>query len=206
MASSPDRSEVAARTRRGSFVDKAWFWVPILPMVALDLWSKAAAFGYLEGRFPLHPGGARRVNEFDFLPDPLGFALVDWRNTGTIWGLGRDFTTALIVLRAAALLLLLWLAWRTPAWRRLQLLVLGLIFAGAVGNLYDNLFMQGSGVRDFLLFYYTDGSGQEHHFPAFNVADSCISVGAITLALLMWRQPESDSRSAAPAATTGQEP
>ena len=199
-------SEEGAGRRRGSFVDKVWFWAPIVPMIALDLWSKAAAFGYLEGRQPLHPGGARRVNEFDFLPDPFGFALVDWRNTGTIWGLGRDFTLPLIVLRAAALLLLLWLAWRTPAWRRLQLLVLGLIFAGAVGNLYDNLFMPGSGVRDFLLFYYRDAGGQEHHFPAFNVADACISVGAISLALLLWRQPDAKADTAPETAQDGQEP
>jgi signal peptidase II len=138
----------------------------------------------------LHPDGARRTGDFDFLPEPLGFALVDWRNTGTIWGLGRDFTVALMVLRTAALFLLIWLAWRTPAHRKLQLLVLGLIFAGAVGNLYDNFFMAGSGVRDFLLFFYTDSEGVEHHFPAFNVADSCISVGAIALALLLWRKPD----------------
>ena len=60
------------------------------------------------------------------------------------------------------------------------------IMAGAIGNLYDNFTQESHGVRDFLRF---QGSffGQSWEFPAFNVADSCICVGAITLAILMWR-------------------
>ena len=42
------------------------------------------------------------------------------------------------------------------------------------------------GVRDFLEFYARIGDGT-YVFPAFNVADSCITVGAITLAVLLWR-------------------
>lgn len=48
-----------------------------------------------------------------------------------------------------------------------------LIIAGAVGNLIDRF---GLGyVVDFLLFYWKD---ERNHFPAFNVADSCISIAA----------------------------
>lgn len=48
-----------------------------------------------------------------------------------------------------------------------------LILAGAIGNLIDR-FSLGY-VVDFLLFYWKDES---NHFPAFNVADSCITVAA----------------------------
>ena len=53
---------------------------------------------------------------------------------------------------------------------------LGLILAGTVGNLYDRVTL--GKVIDFLLFHY-----QGHAFPAFNVADSAITVGAGLLIL-----------------------
>jgi signal peptidase II len=52
-------------------------------------------------------------------------------------------------------------------------LAYALILAGATGNLIDR-FSLGY-VVDFLLFYWKD---EAHHFPAFNVADSCITVAA----------------------------
>lgn len=55
-------------------------------------------------------------------------------------------------------------------------LAYALILAGAIGNLIDR-FSLGY-VVDFLLFYWKE---EEHHFPAFNVADSCITVAAVLL-------------------------
>lgn len=52
-------------------------------------------------------------------------------------------------------------------------LAYALIIAGAIGNLIDR-FSLGY-VVDFLMFYWKD---EANHFPAFNVADSCISVAA----------------------------
>ena len=52
-------------------------------------------------------------------------------------------------------------------------LAYALIIAGAVGNLIDR-FSLGY-VVDFLLFYWKD---EANHFPAFNVADSCITIAA----------------------------
>jgi signal peptidase II len=46
-----------------------------------------------------------------------------------------------------------------------------LVLAGAVGNLYDRVFYRY--VVDFLYL---------HHWPVFNVADSCITIGALLLA------------------------
>lgn len=53
---------------------------------------------------------------------------------------------------------------------------LGLIAGGALGNVLDRL--QHGAVVDFLHVYYNDW-----HFPAFNVADSCITVGVALLLL-----------------------
>lgn len=52
-------------------------------------------------------------------------------------------------------------------------LAYALIIAGAIGNLIDR-FLLGY-VVDFLMFYWKD---ETHHFPAFNIADSCITVAA----------------------------
>lgn len=52
-------------------------------------------------------------------------------------------------------------------------LAYALIISGAVGNLIDRFSM--GYVVDFLMFYWKDES---NHFPAFNIADSCITVAA----------------------------
>lgn len=60
---------------------------------------------------------------------------------------------------------------------------LAMVLGGALGNLYDRI-LRGS-VTDFLLFFWRDWQ-----FPAFNVADSAISVGAVLLLIDLWRQKE----------------
>jgi signal peptidase II len=62
-------------------------------------------------------------------------------------------------------------------------LAYALILAGAIGNLIDR-FSLGY-VVDFLLFYWKDES---NHFPAFNVADSCITVAAGLLIIDFFQQ------------------
>ena len=66
-----------------------------------------------------------------------------------------------------------WLA-RQPTDRWFESLALALILGGALGNLYDRVTL--GYVVDFLDFHWSG-----HHFPAFNVADSGISVGAVML-------------------------
>ena len=51
-----------------------------------------------------------------------------------------------------------------------------LILGGAAGNLVDRLFL--GKVTDFLDFYIAN-----HHWPVFNIADSCISIGVTVIAL-----------------------
>lgn len=58
---------------------------------------------------------------------------------------------------------------------------LGLVFGGAWGNLIDRVRM--GGVTDFI-----DVHVSYHHWPAFNVADSAVTIGALLLVLQIVRQ------------------
>ncbi|CAM4180441.1 signal peptidase II [Kerstersia similis] len=87
-------------------------------------------------------------------------------------GWQRWFFTALGFAASALILFLL----RRHANQRRFSLALVLILGGALGNVIDRL--QHGHVVDFLLFYWNNA-----YFPAFNVADICITVGAI---LMLW--------------------
>ena len=67
---------------------------------------------------------------------------------------------------------------------------LSLILSGAVGNLIDR-------VRFGEVVYFIDVYIGSYHWPAFNVADSAISVGAVILLLEMFRgtKRQNDSNS-----------
>src|SRR5262249_39846060 len=73
----------------------------------------------------------------------------------------------------AAVGISLWALLKRPTDRWLCV-ALGLILGGTVGNLFDRIVF--GGVRDFLYFYWFE-------FPVFNVADSCLVVGASLLFL-----------------------
>ncbi len=188
-ASSDGAAAVAAGPVKG-FGGKPWFWWPWPVLVVLDLWSKAVVFGFLAQRYPQVVEAGRNHLVFD--TSLLRFELVAWGNTGTIWGLFQDGTVVLMVVRCLAVIGLLWFVRGTARTARLQQFVLSLVLAGAVGNLYDNFLRADRSVRDFLRF-----SGQwpvAWDFPAFNVADSCITVGAIGLFLLLWGEDRAAAR------------
>jgi signal peptidase II len=172
---------------------KLWFWLPWPGLVVADLISKHQVFGFLAEQFPGRAEDARPPHVV-FDTDVLRFDLVSWGNTGTIWGLFQNGTLVLMVLRCLALVGLLWFVRTTSRKARVTLVVLSLVFAGAVGNLYDNFTRADRSVRDFLHF-----SGKwplAWDFPAFNVADSCITVGAIALFVLLWRDDRGPKKKA----------
>ena len=81
----------------------------------------------------------------------------------------------------AAAVVIIVLLHRTPRSDRLNGVGLSLVLGGAVGNLIDRLWL--GHVIDFFDVYY-----RAWHFPAFNIADSAISVGAALLVLGIKRQ------------------
>lgn len=92
-------------------------------------------------------------------------------------GWQRYFFTAVSVI---ASLFILWMLKRNPT-QRLFCLALALILGGAVGNLIDRIAY--GHVIDFLDFHVGGW-----HWPAFNVADSAITVGAILFVLDEFRR------------------
>ena len=127
-------------------------------------------------------------NEFERLNVIPGlFDLTLWFNPGAAFsflanagGWQRWFFTALGVV--AAVFIVFWL--RQSGNQRLFSFGLAMILGGAIGNVIDRLIHEK--VVDFLLFYI-----HPHYFPAFNLADSAITLGAICLILdeiLRWRR------------------
>lgn len=102
------------------------------------------------------------------IPDCL--SLVHWRNTGAAWGLFNGHPIPLAILSVAVLGALFLFAERLAEGSRVRAAALGLILGGILGNLIDRLFR--GAVVDFVLCYY-----QSFQWPAFNVADSAITVG-----------------------------
>ena len=78
-----------------------------------------------------------------------------------------------LVALAITATLVIWLTRTNKPW---VAVALGLIIGGAIGNVIDRLTREG--VVDFLDFHWG-----EHHWPAFNVADTGITMGAAALIL-----------------------
>ena len=87
---------------------------------------------------------------------------------------------------AISIMIVLWLK-QSPKASLLQKLGLALVLGGALGNLVDRL--RFGYVVDFLDFYL-----DYWHFPAFNVADSAITCGAILLIFTLWGKDENSTR------------
>ncbi|HVX22913.1 MAG TPA: signal peptidase II [Acidimicrobiales bacterium] len=127
-------------------------------VVAADQVTKAVAVAHLHR--PVHVVG------------PFGLDL--GYNTGSAFSL---FTADAAVLTAVAVLLvavLCWLAWRAP--NAPVAVAVGLVLGGALGNLCDRA-ARGR-VVDFVTLT---------HWPTFNVADACITVGIVLLVVFYWR-------------------
>ena len=158
---------------RPTLARSGWRW---LPLTLLLIFADQATKAWIEARFELYqsmpvlpvlditrlhnPGAA-----FSFLADAGG-----WQ---------RWFFTALAFVVSAAIVF--WLRRIDAAQQRALAVGLALIVAGAVGNVIDRL--QHGFVIDFVHVHW----GQAY-FPAFNLADSAISIGAALLLLDAWHE------------------
>ncbi len=118
---------------------------------------------------------------------PDFFSLVNITNTGAAFGSFSGNNTFFIVVSIVALLVVtaLLVRRRQPdAWRDLSL---ALLLAGILGNLTDRL-LYGH-VIDFLLFNLH--IRYANPWPAFNVADSCISIAVVLFIIHSFRKSKS---------------
>lgn len=150
-----------------------WVWVP-LGVVAGDQLTKYAVEKYTPEEF------SRAV-----IPGLVN--LVHRHNPGVAFGILADagsrlLTAALLVFSAGAIAVLAWLLLTNRAGGNRGRVGLAMILGGAAGNAIDRL-LHGS-VIDFADFHWAG-----HHWPAFNVADSAIVIGAglVVLELLAER-------------------
>jgi signal peptidase II len=101
---------------------------------------------------------------------------------GTFSGTNNSLVFALLTAASlAALAMVVWFFLKTPATERLMKISLTLIMAGALGNQFDRL-VRGH-VIDFLDFHIGTA-----HWPFFNAADSCITIGACLMLLTLLRR------------------
>ncbi|HLG67240.1 MAG TPA: signal peptidase II [Acidimicrobiales bacterium] len=134
-------------------------------VVGVDQVTKSLALAHLHR--PVH------------LVGPLGLGL--GFNSGSAFSLFVGRASLLTAAVAAAAAVLGVMAWRSASAPRA--LAFGLVLGGALGNLSDRLFRgRGGAVVDFITLT---------HWPTFNVADVCITVGVALLVLTAARRPAS---------------
>ncbi|ANI13366.1 signal peptidase II [Pseudomonas citronellolis] len=152
-----------------------WLWITVLVLV-LDQVSKA----YFEGTLSLY-------QQIVVIPDLFSWTLA--YNTGAAFSFLADssgwqrWLFALIAIVVSAVLVI-WLKRLKPSDTWLAI-ALALVLGGALGNLYDRIVL--GHVIDFILVHWQN----RWYFPAFNLADSAITVGAIMLALDMFKTKKS---------------
>ena len=163
-----DSRSLAASTSRDGVHWTRWLWLSAA-VIALDQITKYAILA------AFRPGEEWTVTSF--------FSLVLAFNAGAAFsflatadGWQRWLFMAIAFVACA---FMLWLLKRGGS--RLFCAAIALIIGGALGNLYDRVAI--GRVVDFLLFHY-----HGWHYPAFNVADSAITVGAAALILESFRQ------------------
>lgn len=143
-----------------------WLWITLVVLV-LDQWTK----GWAEAAL-------RMYQPMEVLPF---FNLTLAYNEGAAFsflagagGWQRWFFAGIALI--ASIIILVWLVRGRDS--RMVAAALALILGGALGNLWDRLAL--GHVVDFLDFHWAG-----YHFPAFNIADSAITVGAALIILDM---------------------
>jgi signal peptidase II len=137
---------------------------------------------------------ARRLSLHDSIQIIPGFfRIIHAENPGAAFGIFADSPSQwkvgmLIGFSIIALVIVSALLWKNSHTMTSTGIGLALILGGAVGNLWDRLVSRQ--VVDFLLFYVGP-----HQWPAFNVADSAIVVGAglLVFEILLTKSPSQQS-------------
>ena len=148
------------------------FWCTTILVALLDVVTKEWARNELVPEFVSRP----------LLGDVLRLTLL--YNPGAAFGLhvGEHSRWFFMVLTIVAVVVLVQLYRGTRANDAARVLAIGLVMGGAIGNLVNRIWST-RGVVDFL-----DVGIGSHRWPAFNVADIGVSVGAALLAWSLWRE------------------
>lgn len=149
----------------------SWLWLSVL-VIALDQATKH----YFEANFSLY-------QKVEVIPNYFAWTLA--YNTGAAFSFLADHSGwqrwlfAVIAIGVSAVLVV-WMK-RLKSAETWLAVALALVLGGALGNLYDRVVL--GHVVDFILVHWQN----RWYFPAFNIADSAITIGAVMLALDMFR-------------------
>jgi len=153
-----------------------WLWIVVL-VIVFDQISKIAADNLLVYLQPV-----------DILPM---FNLTLVYNQGAAFSFlsdagGWQRWFFILLSLVVSIVLIVWLQ-KLPQKHRLQTISIALILGGAIGNLIDRSIY--GHVIDFIDVYY-----RSYHWPAFNIADSAISIGTVLLILDSFRHRHEDTQ------------
>ena len=148
------------------------FWAAALSVIVLDLITKELAVRYLSPPHIPH----------SILGDVVRFTLA--YNPGAAFSMSvGDKSRYIFGAFAIIACVILWRLYRaSPPGDKARVLALALAWGGAAGNLIDR-FRSRASVVDFI-----DIGVGSVRFWTFNVADSAVTIGAILLALVLWRE------------------
>ena len=154
----------------------------VLPVIGLDQLTKQL----IHRNFTFH-------ESIEIIPGFFNITYV--RNFGAAWGMLSDTTSSIRIpfFWAISIIAIIGISiylYFLPAKNRLSIATFSLILSGATGNFLDRvgIFHRGGYVIDFLDFYLN-----RWHWPAFNIADSAISI-AIGLLVILAISEEREKR------------
>ncbi|MBX7066303.1 MAG: signal peptidase II [Parachlamydiales bacterium] len=144
---------------------RKWMWIFFL-LLGLDIATKIAAMHWIPSlQFGSYPFGGIGIFSLGGITCSLNYVV----NSGAAWGFFGGHAGLLFALRMGIIFaLIFFVSKRFPLW---------LVVTGAIGNVID--YCLYGHVIDFIHFTFWGYS-----FPIFNVADSCITIGILSLLLL----------------------
>ncbi len=153
-------------------------WLVMVRGLVADLWSKHWAFERFE-------------TPYEVIPNALSFQLS--LNHGALWGMGKGLTPLFIGASILAVIFVSYVFVKSDRSQASFHVALGMILAGALGNLYDRIFGNGS-VRDFIKIELRIGDFEAWPW-VFNVADMLLVCGVAILMLNIWLGPRRTRKS-----------
>ncbi|RZS34843.1 signal peptidase II [Herbihabitans rhizosphaerae] len=163
--STEDTTDAVTRPKRRGLLLAA----VVLVVFALDLVTKIVAVSSLEGREPVRIlGGA------------VYLQLV--RNPGAAFSMATGMTWVLTLIAVGVVVAIVWIVpkLRSTGWA----IGLGLVLAGAMGNLVDRFFRAPGPLRGHVIDFISVFAPNGDAWPVFNVADSGIVVGGALIVLM----------------------
>ncbi|MCF6154125.1 MAG: signal peptidase II [Candidatus Brocadia sp.] len=149
----------------------ATFVIPAVFGVIVDIVSKWVVFSKLD-----------EFEKVNLIPGLIN--ILQSKNEGVVFGLFPGKNNAFVIFSIIAIAAIIYIYMKSDKSLFASNFALGLILAGAAGNLWDRIWY--GYVRDFIDLHI----GDKYHWPTFNVADSLICVGISLMVFASFSAPK----------------